>query len=68
MLAENRVGLMLVTAMGLRPYLVCRQLGIEVRRGVTGTVADAIESYLAGKTFPMAEDSLCEHHLNEKTE
>ena len=64
-LVENGVGLMLVSAMGMRPYLVCKQLGIEVRRGVTGTITDAIKSYLMGETLPMTEDGLCEHHLNE---
>ena len=64
-LVENGVGLMLVTGMGMRPYLVCKQLGIEVRCGITGTVADAIESFVTNKTFPMTEDNLCGHHLNE---
>jgi len=67
-LVENGVGLMLVTGMGMRPYLICKQLGIEVRCGITGTVADAIESFLKNKTMPMTEDSLCGHHLNENTE
>ncbi len=65
MLVENGVGLILVTGMGMRPYSACRQLGIEVRCGITGTVADAIESYLTDKTLPITEDSLCQSHLNE---
>jgi predicted Fe-Mo cluster-binding NifX family protein len=64
-LVENGVGMILVTAMGMRPYSACRQLGIEVRCGITGTVADAIESYLTDKTLPITENSLCQSHLNE---
>ena len=64
-LVENGVSLMLVTGMGMRPYLICKQLGIEVRCGITGTVADAIESFVTNKTFPMTEESLCGHHQNE---
>jgi predicted Fe-Mo cluster-binding NifX family protein len=68
MLEENGVSLILVTAMGMRPYLACRQLGIEVRHGITGTVAEAVQSYMMGKTLPMTENSSCEHHLNQRTE
>jgi predicted Fe-Mo cluster-binding NifX family protein len=64
-LVENGVSLMLVTGMGMRPYLICKQLGIEVRCGITGTVADAVESFVTNKTVPMTEDSLCGHHQNE---
>jgi predicted Fe-Mo cluster-binding NifX family protein len=54
--------------MGMRPYLACRQLGIEVRHGITGTVAEAVQSYMMDKTLPMTENSSCEHHLNQRTE
>jgi predicted Fe-Mo cluster-binding NifX family protein len=50
---------MLVTGMGMRPYLALKQLGIEVRYGVNGTVLDAVESYLRNETLPMEEDRLC---------
>ena len=59
MLVENGVGLMLVGAMGMRPYLTLKGLGIDVRCGITGTVAEAVESYLKGETLPMPEDTLC---------
>jgi len=58
-LAESGVRLMLVTGMGMRPYLALKQLGIEVRYGVNGTVLDAVESYLRNETLPMEEDRLC---------
>jgi len=61
-LVEREVDLMLVQAMGMRPYLAFKERGIEVRRGILGTVAEAVESYLKGETFPMGQDSLCEHH------
>lgn len=61
-LVENGVRLMLVGAMGMRPYLFLKELGIEVRRGITGTVAEAIESYLKGQTSPMAQEDLCGCH------
>lgn len=64
-LVENGVGLMLVTGIGMRPYLICKQLGIDVRCGIAGTVADAIESFMTNKTLPMTEDNLYGHHLNE---
>jgi predicted Fe-Mo cluster-binding NifX family protein len=63
-LVENGVGLMLVQAMGMRPYLAFKELGIEVRCGIIRTVAEAVESYLKGETFPMGQDRLCEHRLN----
>jgi predicted Fe-Mo cluster-binding NifX family protein len=62
LLAERGVGLMLVTGMGMRPYLSFRQQGIEVRYGATGTVADAIEAYVKNETLPMTEDNLCGCH------
>jgi len=58
-LAGSGVGLMLVAGMGMRPYLAFKQLGIEVRYGVNGTVSDAVESYLKNETLPMGEDHLC---------
>jgi predicted Fe-Mo cluster-binding NifX family protein len=35
-LVGNEVGLMLVQAMGMGPYLAFKELGIEVRCGITG--------------------------------
>ena len=63
-LAEKGVSLMLVEAMGMRPYLAFKELGIEVRCGITGTTAEAVESYLKGETFAMTQDGLCEDHTN----
>jgi len=63
-LVENGVGLMLVGGMGMRPYSAFKELRIEVRRGVTGTVAEAVELYLKGETLPMGQDSSCECHMN----
>ena len=63
-LAEKGVSLMLVEAMGMRPYLAFKELGIEVRCGITGTTAEAVESYLKGETFAMTRDGPCEDHTN----
>ncbi len=63
-LAEKGVNLMLVGGMGMRPYLVFKQLGIEIRCGITGTVSDAIDSYLRGETYAMTQDSLCGQHTS----
>jgi len=63
-LVENGVELMLVGGMGMRPYSASKELGIEVRHGVTGTVAEAVELYLKGETLPMGQDSSCECHMN----
>jgi predicted Fe-Mo cluster-binding NifX family protein len=61
-LAERGVELMLVGGMGMGPYMSFRQQGIEVRYGISGTVADAVESYIKNETVPMAEDTLCGCH------
>jgi predicted Fe-Mo cluster-binding NifX family protein len=61
-LAEKKVSVMLVEGMGMRPYLVFKELGIEVRCGITGTMAEAVESYFKGQTFAMTQDGLCGHH------
>ena len=63
-LVEDGVELMLVGGMGMRPYSAFKELGIEVRHGVTGTVAEAVELYLKGETLPMGQDSSCECHMN----
>jgi predicted Fe-Mo cluster-binding NifX family protein len=63
-LAEKGVTLMLVEGMGMRPYLVFKQLGIEIRCGIAGTVAKAVESYLKGETLAMTQDGLCGQHTN----
>jgi predicted Fe-Mo cluster-binding NifX family protein len=55
-LVENGVDVMIVQAMGMRPYLAFKELGIEVRRGIVGTVAEAVECYLKGETFPMEQN------------
>lgn len=59
MLADSGVTLMLVTGMGMRPYLALKELGIDVSYGVSGTVLDSVESYLRNETLPMGEDRLC---------
>ena len=64
-LVANKVSLMLVGGMGMRPYLAFKELGIDVRRGITGTVAEAVESYLKGETLPMTQDSSCGCHERE---
>jgi predicted Fe-Mo cluster-binding NifX family protein len=64
-LAKQGVALVLVTGMGLRPYLTFKKLGIEVMCGVRGTVSDAIESHLKGEILAITEDMLCNCHQNE---
>ena len=58
-LVKYGVSLTLTGTMGVGGWEAARKLGIEVRRGITGTVAEAIESYLKGETLPMGEDALC---------
>ncbi len=53
---------MLVAGMGMRPYMSFREKGIEVRYGISGTVADAVESYINNETIPMTEETLCGSH------
>jgi predicted Fe-Mo cluster-binding NifX family protein len=64
-LVSNKVNLMLVGSMGMRPYMAFKELGIEVRCGVTGTVAEAVQSYLKGETLPMSQDAMCKCHEHE---
>jgi predicted Fe-Mo cluster-binding NifX family protein len=61
-LAKHNVRLMLVAGMGMRPYMSFKQHGIEVNCGVTGTVAEAVESYIKNEIIPMTEDTLCSCH------
>ena len=61
-LAGNGVELMLVAGMGMRPYMSFKQQGIQVMYGISGTVADAIQSYIQNETVPMSEDTLCGCH------
>ena len=63
-LAEKGVSLMLVGGMGMRPYLVFKQLGIEIRCGIKGTVSEAVKGYLKGETYAMTQDSLCGQHTS----
>ena len=62
MLAEQGVELMLVAGMGLRPYMSFREQGIDVRYGISGTVAEAVQCYIDNETIPMTEDTLCGCH------
>jgi predicted Fe-Mo cluster-binding NifX family protein len=64
-LVANKVNLMLVGGMGMRPYMAFKELGIEVRCGVKGTVAEAVQSYLKGETLPMTQDEMCKCHEHE---
>ena len=59
LLTKNGVGLMLVVGMGMRPYMVFKEMGIEIRQGAAGSVANAIKSYLNNETQLFAEDTLC---------
>ncbi len=61
-LAEQGVELMLVAGMGMRPYMSFRQQGIDVRYGISGTVAEALQSYINNETTPMTEETLCGCH------
>jgi len=62
LLAKNGVGLMLVSGMGMRPYMAFKEIGIEIRQGAVGTVANAIKSYINNETQLFAEDTLCGCH------
>ncbi len=62
MLAERGVELMLVGGMGMGPYMSFRQQGIEVRYGISGTVEEALQSYINNQTIPMTEETLCGCH------
>ena len=61
-LAERGVELMLVGGMGMRPYMSFREQGIEVRYGISGTVEEALQSFINNETIPMTEETLCGCH------
>ena len=63
-IADKGVNLMLVGGMGMRPYLVFKELGIEIRCGITGTVTEAIQSYFRGETYAMTQNGLCGQHTS----
>jgi predicted Fe-Mo cluster-binding NifX family protein len=58
-LAQHSIGLTLVETIGVGGWETARKLGIEVRCGITGTVAQAVDSYLKGETLTMREDVYC---------
>lgn len=64
LLHANNVGLMLVGGMGMRPYMAFKEMGIEIRQGASGTVGDAVESYLRNESPLFTEDTLCGCHDN----
>ena len=58
-LGQHSVGLTLVETIGAGGWEAARKIGIEVRCGITGTVAEAVDSYLKGETLTMREDAFC---------
>jgi len=58
-LGQHSVGLTLVETIGVGGWEAARKIGIEVRCGITGTVAEAVDSYLKGETLTMREDAFC---------
>lgn len=58
-LVKYGVNLTITGTMGVGGWEAARKLGIEVRCAITGTVAEAVESYLKGETLPIGEDTLC---------
>ena len=58
-LLQCAVSLTLGGTMGVGSWEATRKLGIEVRCGITGTIAEAVDSFLKGETLPMGEDTLC---------
>ncbi|MHA2377728.1 MAG: NifB/NifX family molybdenum-iron cluster-binding protein [Candidatus Thorarchaeota archaeon] len=64
-LAERGVQVLLATGMGMRPFMVTQQVGIEVVRAEGTTVVEAVENFLRGNATKMGTDSLCgggSHH------
>lgn len=58
-LAESGVQILLASGMGMRPYMVTQQVGIEVITAQGTTVAEAVENYLRGNSTRMGSDGLC---------
>ena len=58
-LAERGVQVLLAGGMGMRPFMVTQQVGIEVIRAEGTTVAEAVENFLRGNSTKMGSDALC---------
>ncbi len=58
-LAERGVQVLLTSGMGMRPFMVTQQVGIEVIRAEGTTVAEVVENFLRGNSTKMGSDTLC---------
>jgi len=58
-LAEMGVNVLITMGMGMRPFMAAQQVGLTVVRGNGGTVGQAVESYIAGRSQMMGTDGLC---------
>ncbi len=60
LLAANGVSVLITSGMGMRPYMVTQQLGIQVARAQGRTVGEAINSYLMGTATAFGTDGVCQ--------
>jgi predicted Fe-Mo cluster-binding NifX family protein len=60
MLVENGVSVLITMGMGMRPFMAAQQSGLTVMRGIGGTVREAVNLYIEGKSQTMSDDGLCQ--------
>ncbi len=60
LLAEHGVEVLLASGMGMRPYVIAKQLGIAVLKSDGKTVAEAIEGYTRGDAKDIRDGGLCQ--------
>lgn len=60
LLVENGVEVLITMGMGMRPFMAAQQSGLKVMRGTGGSVRDAVNLYIQGKSQTMGNDGLCQ--------
>ncbi len=60
LLAQNGVSVLLTSGMGMRPFMICQQLGISVIRTSDNVAHKAIERYIRGESRALGEEGLCQ--------
>jgi predicted Fe-Mo cluster-binding NifX family protein len=58
-LADLGVNVLITMGMGMRPFMAAQQMGLSVVRGEEGTVREAVQRYIEGRSRMMDDEGLC---------
>jgi predicted Fe-Mo cluster-binding NifX family protein len=58
-LVDLGVSVLITMGMGMRPFIAAQQMGLSVVRGDGGTVREAVQRYIDGRSRMMDSDGLC---------